>query len=135
MAASATGVQQLLPFPKTHDFLAIAAFLGLCSGLTTLAFKAVQDHVRPRLKSGANTNRFAACVAGAPLLPIAAAGLSQLYISFARPDLPWVSIAWRAAGEPLYLSFAFWEWTMAAVLSGYVVALSSAPLSPVYADV
>jgi hypothetical protein len=60
-----------------------------------------------------------------------AAGLSQLYISIARPDLPWVSIAWRAAGEPLYLSFAFWEWTTAAVLSAYVVALSPAPANSV----
>lgn len=50
------------------------------------------------------------------------AGGAQAYV-FSVPSLPWVGLAWRARGVPIYLSLAFWEWVTCAVLSGYLAIL------------
>jgi hypothetical protein len=62
-------------------------------------------------------------VAGFALLPIVLGGIVQAYVSYARPELPWVSLQWRARGLPVALSFAFWEWSSCAVLSAYTALL------------
>jgi hypothetical protein len=60
---------------------------------------------------------------GTALLPIVLGRIVQAYLSFARPELPWVGLEWRARGLPVYLSFAFWEWSACAVLSAYTALL------------
>jgi len=36
------------------------------------------------------------------LSPILLAALTQAYVSYALPDLPWVGLAWRARGAPMF---------------------------------
>jgi hypothetical protein len=120
--------ERLVGIPKGHDLLALAAFVGLCIGMVHSTFKAVERSARlgrlagsPRLHAG--------ILAGVPLSPIALAALAQAYVSHALPGLPWVSLAWRARGVPVYLSFAFWEWVTCAVFSVYMVVLSRTTLA------
>jgi hypothetical protein len=75
----------------------------------------------PRLHAG--------ILAGVVLSPIVLAALAQAYLSYALPVLPWVSIAWRARGVPVYLSFAFWEWVTCAVFSVYMLVLPRTTLA------
>ena len=120
--------ERLVGIPKGHDLLALATFVGLCIGMVHSTFKAVERSARlgrlagsPRLHAG--------ILAGVPLSPIALAALAQAYVSHALPGLPWVSLAWRARGVPVYLSFAFWEWVTCAVFSVYMVILSRTTLA------
>jgi hypothetical protein len=115
--------ERLLRIPKGHEFLALTAFVGICIGLVYSTFKAVARGARlgnlpgsPRLHAG--------ILAGIALSPIVLAAFAQAYVSYALPSLPWVSLAWRARGIPVYLSFAFWEWVTCAVFSVYMVVLS-----------
>ncbi len=113
-----------LPVPKGHEALAIAAFIGICSGTVQLAYRAAEQRLRLRGPARAGTARACAAVlAGVALLPILLGGLVQCYVSYARPDLPWVGLPWRARAVPVYLSFAFWEWSSSAVLSAYTALL------------
>lgn len=113
----------LLRIPKGHEFLALAAFVGICIGMAHSTFKAVERSAR--LGNSAGTPRLrAGILAGAVLSPIVLAALAQAYVSYALPALPWVSLAWRARGVPVYLSFAFWEWVTCAVFSVYIMVLS-----------
>ena len=57
------------------------------------------------------------------LLPLVFAGLTQAYLALARPELPWVSPAWRSLGVPLYLSFSVWEWSSCVMFSLCLLAL------------
>jgi len=57
-----------------------------------------------------------------PLLPIVLAVAAQTYASHVH--LPWVSLAWRAWGVPVYWSFAFWEWLACAIYTVFVVWLA-----------
>jgi hypothetical protein len=114
---------RLLRIPKGHELLALAAFVGICVGMVQLTFTAVAGSARlgnlpgsPRLHAG--------IVAGVTLSPVVLAAVAQAYVSYALPALPWVSLAWRARGVPVYLSFAFWEWVGCAVFSACMVFLS-----------
>jgi hypothetical protein len=113
-----------LGIPRAHDLLALVAFIGICAGLMSCTFRAIArgsgegDLRRCRRLS-------AAIVAGAALSPIVLAALGQAYVARALPSLPWVGLAWRERGVPVYLSFAFWEWIACAVFSVYTVALSA----------
>jgi hypothetical protein len=97
----------LVPSPffgleKPHEWLAVTGFLCMCVAATGLALAA-----RSSQRSG--PWRPAWLLASiVPLLPVAAAAVSQSYASHAH--LPWVSLAWRTRGIPAYWSFAFWEW-------------------------
>jgi hypothetical protein len=115
--------ERVLPIPKAHDLLALAAFVGICIGMVHSAFTAIERSAQlgnltaiPRLRAG--------ILAGIALSPIVLAVLAQAYVSHALPTLPWVSLAWRARGVPVYLSFSFWEWVTCVVFSVYMVALS-----------
>jgi hypothetical protein len=120
--------QRLLLIRKGHEFLALAAFVGICIGMMHSAFKAVERSAR--LGDLPGSPRFhAGILAGVTLSPIVLAALAQAYVSHALPALPWVSLAWRARGVPVYLSFAFWEWVTCAVFSVYMVVLSRATLA------
>jgi hypothetical protein len=109
--------------PKGHDFLALAAFVGICVGMALLTFKVIKQspHVS-KLPGGPPL--YAPLLAGFAVSPIVVAAAAQLYVSHALPGLPWVSLAWRELGIPVYLSFAFWEWVTCAVFSLYLVVLS-----------
>jgi hypothetical protein len=107
--------------PRGHDLLALTSFLGLCVGIVALTFR-LEDtrHHRPL---------YARLLAGLALSPILLAAVTQAYVSYALPDLPWVGLAWRARGAPVYLSFALWEWTTCAVFSTYTFSLCLATMS------
>jgi hypothetical protein len=115
--------ERLLPIPKGHDFLALAAFVGICIGMVHSTFKVVERSARVANLAG-SPRLHAGILAGIALSPIVLGALAQAYISYALPGLPWVSLAWRARGVPVYLSFAFWEWVTCAVFSVYMVVLS-----------
>lgn len=106
----------LVPSPfigleKPHEWLAVTGFICMCLAAMGLALGAARSWQR----SGAL--RLAWLLASiVPLLPVAGAALSQSYAAHAH--LPWVSLAWRARGIPVYISFAFWEWLACAGCSG-----------------
>ena len=114
--------ERALGIPKIHDFLALAAFVGICIGMVRTTFKAV-ERPAPLDKVVDRYSVYAIILAGIPLTPIVLAALAQAYVSHALPGLPWVSLSWRARGVPIYLSFAFWEWVTCAVFSTYMVIL------------
>jgi hypothetical protein len=122
MACCALLPEGLIQISKGHDFLALAAFVGLCVGMMYTTFTTVERSARGR--AGGNRRLYAGVLAGVPLCPIVLAALAQAHISHALPGLPWVSLAWRARGVPVYLSFACWEWVTCAVFSMYMMILS-----------
>lgn len=107
--------------PRGHDLLALSSFFGLCVGIVALTFR-LTDTRNPR-------PLYACLLPGLALSPILLAAVTQAYVSYALPDLPWVGLAWRARGAPVYLSFALWEWTTCAVFSAYTFGLSLATMS------
>ena len=112
---------RLLPWPRGHEAFAIAAFLGLCVGITRQMFVAVNS--REARASGQNTSiarRFAALL---PLAPLLFAASTQAYLALARPNLPWVTPRWRTLGVSSFLSFGMWEWITCAVLSACLLML------------
>jgi hypothetical protein len=104
----------LLRLPKLHELLALSAFFGVGIGLVQSIWLAALPGKR---------RWYAAVLVGAAVSPVVLAALSQAYVSHVRPQLPWVSLAWRTRGVPIYLSFAFWEWVTCAVFSAYMLAL------------
>jgi len=115
---------RFIPVPKGHETLAIAAFFGICIGTVQLAFHATKRSLRLRGHDPTGSPQvFAGVLAGTALLPILLGGIVQAYVNYARPELPWVGLEWRARALPVYLSFAFWEWTSCAVLSVYIALL------------
>lgn len=114
--------ERILRIPKGHEALALAAFIGVCIGLAHLTFTTVQRRARTRGLPGA-PRVYAGILAGLLMAPALLAGVAQAYVSIARPTLPWVSLAWRARGIPVYLSFAFWEWVTGAIFSLYMIIL------------
>lgn len=107
-------------FPKGHEWLAVIAFLALCSGLVKAW---VQWILRRGPRSGAHRGLRALSLAGAVLWPVVGAALTQGYLALFRPDLPWVTLAWRAQRVPLLLSFALWEWLTCVTLSACLATL------------
>jgi hypothetical protein len=122
--------ERLLPIRNGHEILALAAFFGLCLGMVQLTFQAVERRPvgRPE-RAGYGRRLYAGALAGAALIPVLLAGAVQAYVSYALPDLPWVSLAWRARSVPVYLSFALWQWLTCVVFSAYMLLLSQATLA------
>jgi hypothetical protein len=117
----------LLRVTKAHEMLALVAFTALCLGIVHLTFLCAEWALLEWTRGSARQGRLSASLlAGAAVLPILFAGLAQLYVFYALPELHWVSRAWRANGIPVYLSFAFWEWITCALLSAYIAAISLA---------
>jgi hypothetical protein len=112
-----------LAVPRGHDFLALAAFVGICVGMAFLTFRVIEQSPRVRKLPG-SPRLYARLLAGFAVSPIAVTAVAQLYVSHELPGLPWVSLAWRERGVPVYLSFAFWEWVTCAVFSLYMLLLS-----------
>ena len=109
--------------PRGHEFLALAAFVGICVGMALLTFRVIKQSPRVRKLPGSPL-LYARLLAGFAVSPTVVAAVAQLYVSHALPELPWVSLAWRERGVPVYLSFALWEWVTCAVFSLYVLVLS-----------
>jgi hypothetical protein len=119
--------ERLVGIPKAHEVLALAAFVCVCIGMAHSTIKAVERSARLVRLSG-SPRLYAVILAGVPLSPIVLAILAQAYVAYALPGLPWVSLAWRARGVDVYLSFAFWEWVTCAAFSVYMVVLSRTTL-------
>jgi hypothetical protein len=116
---------RFLHIPRSHDILALAAFVGVCIGTVLMTHAAVNRHLRLRAcKTSGRSWIYASAVAGGALLPILLVSITQAYVSRALPQLPWVGLEWRKQGVPAYLSFAFWEWVTCVVFSLYTSALS-----------
>ncbi len=113
-----------LPIPKVHETLSVSAFVCLCIGLVQRTQHVAQRTLfrwAPGLPGGPGL--WASVLAGLAPLPIVIAGVMLVYVAQARPELPWVGIEWRVRQVPLYLSFAFWEWTTCAVFSAYTLGV------------
>jgi hypothetical protein len=124
MACSAVLPSWLLPIPKGHEILALFAFFGLCLGMIQLTFQTIERTFARGTRTSLGRSRlYAAILAGTAVLPILLAGFAQAYVFYVLPELHWVSLAWRARGVPVYLSFAFWEWLTCVVLSAYMAIL------------
>jgi hypothetical protein len=112
---------------KEHEVLTLFAFAGLCLGMIRPAFQTAERVLRRRAGGSARHLRlYGAALAGIAGFPILVAGAAEAYVFYVLPQLHWVSLAWRARGVPMYLSFAFWEWITCAVLSAYMAILSLA---------
>lgn len=113
---------RMLPVPKGHEILAIAAFLAICIGVVREMLL-----TRHRLwgeSDQSTVSRFGTLIpAGAPLLPLLIAGMTQTYLALERPNVPWVTPAWRTLGIPIYLSFAVWEWVSCVLFSACLLLL------------
>lgn len=113
--------------PKLHEVLTLFAFAGLCLGMIRLALQTAKRAIPLRRNGSAQRlPLWGAALVGVAVLPIFIAGLAEAYVFYALPQLHWVSLAWRARGVPMYLSFAFWEWITCGVLSAYMMLLSLA---------
>jgi hypothetical protein len=127
-----TACSGLLPLripglPKGHELLTILAFFGLWLGSVRLTLQLAERATRRRVHGSAHHPRLrAASLAAVVALPVVLTGLAQAYVFFARPDLHWVGLEWRARHVPVYLSFAFWEWVTCGVLTVYVAGLALA---------
>lgn len=118
---------RLLPVPKGHEILALAAFLGVCIGMMRQLFLAQKGLAGVR--AGAPSRRLGPAIPWAiPLIPLVLAGITQTYLALECPDVPWVTPAWRALGIPLVLSFAVWEWVSCALFSVCLLLLWRAAL-------
>ncbi len=128
--ASCAWLPGLFPrVPRGHDLLALMSFFGLCIGIVLVTSYEAGRRLRLRRRPLRGGDRvYVALLAGAALSPILMAALTQVYISKALPDLPWVGLEWRARGAPVYLSFAFWEWATCAIFSGYTASLCFATM-------
>lgn len=109
--------------PRGHDLLALTSFIGLCVGIVALTFRLAEEMLLHRQIPRNHRLLCASLLAGVALSPILLAALTQAYVSYALPDLPWVGLVWRARGAPVFLSFALWEWTACAVFSVYTLSL------------
>jgi hypothetical protein len=122
MMASGAVPLRMAGLPKLHELLTVAAFLGLWFGLVWMTLDRTRRFIVQR-RLGAWRGRLVGSVASGLLAaPIALGGFAQAYIFYARPDLHWVGLAWRARGIAIYLSFAFWEWLTCAFLTLYLLA-------------
>jgi len=122
----------LLPRPlpgvrKGHELLTLVAVTAMCLGIVGLTAQLASRKARHAGAGVAWPSRLVAtALASLAVLPILLAGGAQAYVFFARPALPWVGLAWRTRGIPVYLSLALWEWATCAVLSGYLLILALA---------
>jgi hypothetical protein len=113
---------RLLPVPKGHEILAIAAFLAICLGVIQALFLTL-DRIAVHRPPKIGTRLRASIAAGVPLVPLVLAAITQAYLTLERPHVPWVSPAWRTLGIPIYLSFALWEWVSCVLFSVCVLLL------------
>jgi hypothetical protein len=116
---------RFLNIPRSHDILALSAFVGVCIGTVHLTYGRVVRSLRRRKRGFSGHSWIYGCViAGAALLPILLVSITQAYVAHALPQLPWVGLEWREKRIPAALSFAFWEWITCVVFSAYTSALS-----------
>jgi hypothetical protein len=108
--------------PKLHEMLTLVAFVCLCFGVVRVVHDRTSRYVAGQAWPGWRARLVRGTASGLLGAPVALAGLAQAYIFYARPDLHWVGLEWRARGVPVYLSFAFWEWTTFALLTVYLLA-------------
>jgi hypothetical protein len=127
MAVAAAVPRGLGHIRKSHEVLSVAAFLALCVGLARLTLTAAES----ASAVGRRTPR-ALLLPAIAFAPIAFAAVSQAYVYWAQPHLPWVSLAWRARGIPAYLSFAFWQWIACALFSLFAVGLAMHEVTLIY---
>lgn len=127
MVACALLPTRFLHIPRSHDALALSAFIALCIGTVQLTYRALERGLGRRARSLSGRPRIYACLlAGAAVLPMLLVSIAQAYVAHALPQLPWVGLTWRDQGVPAYLSFAFWEWVTCVVFSAYTSTLALA---------
>jgi hypothetical protein len=129
MVSCAVWPGRLLHLPRGHDLLALLAFVGICVGTVHLTYEWLEQKLRRREgASRAGARIYAALAATVALAPLFLEAVTQADVARAFPHLPWVGLEWRARGVPMYLSFAFWEWSTCLVFSAYITMLSLATL-------
>jgi hypothetical protein len=96
---------------KSHEALALLAFVGLYVGLLAVYVQ--------RVASGEDGRRRSL----AWMSPLVLVGLGSLGLYALQRDVGWVKPNWRELGVPVWQSFACWQWLMVAVLWSAVARL------------
>ena len=112
---------------KLHETVATVTFAGIFFGV--LAFWSIMTKWlrRKRGWSAAACTLLSLLV----LVPMAGAMISQAWLFFVPNDLGWVGPDWAERGVPVYLSFAFWEWTaIAGIYACLYVMAALLPAAP-----
>jgi hypothetical protein len=103
---------------KGHEILALLTFAGLYGGVLGLYYRRVRQQA---------TFLLPALVVVLPILAVCA---SHIGLYFDQRDLGWVNTNWRELGVPVWLSFAFWQWSAVAMLwmgLGHLLVMSPGP--------
>ncbi|MGO8987288.1 MAG: DUF998 domain-containing protein [bacterium] len=110
-------------FPKAHDVLAFAAFMGLVlSVVVNTGLVVQQGFLRAAPKDSATSWSWISLMVLA-LIPLSGTSLSQLYLYLFGRGLGRASLVWRDRGVPFVLSLAFWEWLTCIFLVVYLMLL------------
>jgi len=108
-------------FPRAHDVLALAAFLGLVLSVVVNTGLVVQQGISRVATKDSPTRWSWISLTVLALIPMAGTGLSQLYL-FAR-GLGQTRVVWQNRGVPFVFSLAFWEWLTCVFLIMYLMLL------------
>ena len=110
-------------FPRAHDGLALAAFIGLVLSVVVNTGLVVQQELSRAAPEDSATRWSWISLTVLALIPMAGTSLSQLYLYLFARGLGWVSLVWRDRGVPVVLSLAFWEWLTCVFLIVYLMLL------------
>jgi hypothetical protein len=110
---------------RTHENLAMIAFVGLLFGIFFWGFPIIKDHIRKF--HGLRQFNFKVMIVGFCMMwfIIFGAGAGTLYISNSEIDFGWVSLDWLTYNPPppIWASLALWEWALVISLLFYLVLL------------
>jgi hypothetical protein len=108
---------------RTHENLALVAFVGLIFGCFFYGFPILKDRL---LKyHGRQQFDMKLFVPGAIMMWVIFFGMagSALYLEVVPNDWGWVGIDWIGTRAPVLASFALWEWALFIALLVYLVLL------------
>lgn len=114
---------QLLPWPRGHELFALLAFISISAGVTRQMMPVAERIETDERQVTATKTMIRRLGPAIPLLPLLLAGATQTYLTLERPNLPWVTPAWRTLGISPLLSFGLWEWVTCAVFSACLLVL------------
>jgi len=108
---------------RTHENLAVVAFLGLVFGIFFYGFPMMKDSI-PKYGGHQQFDKkwmiFGFAIMWFAVLGM---GISAAYLELVENDWGWVGIEWIELGAPVLASFALWEWTLFICLLTYLVIL------------
>ena len=89
---------------KGHEILGLLMFFGLYLGIVSYLVQAMRQR------------RLFILPALLITVPLLAISVTQLWLYFEQRDIGWVHTNWKETDIPLWMSFAFWQWSAIAFL-------------------